>query len=313
MSNDQWIRKVSLTVESSTEVLDLSSAHIKFSVKNADVETPNNASIRIYNLSKETVNRLTSGGEFTNVTLQAGYFNGNYGKLFVGQIRQYRKGRENATDSYLDILASDGDVFYNQGFVNESVAKNTSRLDTLNRIADANKMPLSAVGIVGDSQHLVIPRGSVQFGMARARFRDVATTMDQAWSIQDGVLVLHNNTGYLGNEAVVLNAVTGLVGVPEQTNEGIQAVCLLNSRVRIGGLVQINNDDINQLMQAQKSSANLAYNSWSNLQENAALSGSGVYQAFVVEHEGDTRGNAWYTSLTCLATDQTAGLVPGGV
>ena len=38
-------------------------------------------------------------------------------------------------------------------------------------------------------------------------------------------------------EAVVLTAETGLVGAPEQTNDGIKVRCLLNPRLRIGGRI----------------------------------------------------------------------------
>ena len=88
--SDQWIRKIGLYVQlSQEEFLDLSAFHIRFEVANADVESPNNASIRIYNLAKSTVKKLIEQGEFTQVTLNAGYINGNYGTIFQGNIKQF--------------------------------------------------------------------------------------------------------------------------------------------------------------------------------------------------------------------------------
>ncbi|MGC8165472.1 hypothetical protein ACP3WT_28400, partial [Salmonella enterica] len=59
--------------------------------------------------------------EFTRIVLQAGYA-GNYGIIFDGSVKQVRRGRENQTDTYLDITAADGDSAYNFAVVNTSLA-----------------------------------------------------------------------------------------------------------------------------------------------------------------------------------------------
>jgi hypothetical protein len=81
---------------------------------------------------------------------------------------------------------------------------------------------------------------------------------------------------------------------------------LLNSRIRIGGLVQLNNSEITQLMQQNPDAAPIRFNQWASFQPLAALSPDGHYRAYVVEHEGDSRGQAWYTNIICLAVDPTA-------
>jgi len=66
--NDQWLRKVNLTVFKDKKGLDLSDMHFRFNIEAADVESPNSAVIRIYNLSKETVAKMVgTKGEFTDV------------------------------------------------------------------------------------------------------------------------------------------------------------------------------------------------------------------------------------------------------
>ena len=35
------------------------------------------------------------------------------------------------------------------------------------------------------------------------------------------------------------------------------------------------------------------------------MSADGFYRVFVAEHEGDTRGQAWYTNLILLAVNPT--------
>lgn len=307
--NDQWIRKAELLVVSGDTALDLSEFRIVFNIRNADVESPNNATIRVYNLSNETVRKI-SKGEFNQVVLNAGYVGGNFGAVFKGSIKQFRIGRESATDTYLDILAADGDIGYNQGIVNATIAKGRPIEEGLKAAVAAMPDLGLADGFITDKQHVtnLNPRGQVLFGMARARLRNYASTLDSTWSIQNGEVVVLKKSGYLPGEAVKINIGTGLIGMPEQTDEGIRLRCLLNSRIRIGGLVQLNNDEINQLMQQNPDAAPIPYNQWSGFQHNTALSvdRDGIYRAYVVEHEGDTRGHHWYTNLICLAVDMSA-------
>lgn len=302
----QWGRKISLILQGGDKGLELGAFRIRFTTQNTDTESPNSCSMRIYNLSDATVKQITGNGEFTGVVLNAGYDGGNYGVIFQGSIRQFRIGRENATDSYLDILAADGDIGYNQGVVSTSLAKGASALDAIKVTTAA--MPglgLDTGSLKIDKQHIPTIRGRVLFGMARARMRNLTSNLDASWSIQEGKIVVTDLTGYREGEAVKINVGTGLIGLPEQTGEGIKIQCLLNSRLRIGGLVQLNNSEIVQMMQRDSNAAPIAYNQWAAFQNIAALSPDGVYRAFVVEHEGDSRGHNWYTNIIGLAVDMT--------
>lgn len=305
MKYDQWIRKVDLVLFSGGKGINLSEFRITFQIKNADVESPNNAIIRVYNLSQQTVQRIR--GEFSEVILNAGYDSGNFGTVFKGTIKQFKIGRENATDTYLDILAADGDIGYNQGIVNTTLTKGSTIDDALSATVDSMPgLQLDKSSVVTDKQHVPNLRGVVMFGMARSRLRNFAATLDTTWSIQNGKVVMIPRSGYLPGEAVKINVGTGLVGIPEQTDQGIRLQCLLNSRIRIGGLVQLNNAEITQLMQQNPESAPIPFNQWAGFQYNAPLSKDGMYRAYAVEHEGDTRGNPWFTNLICLAVDPSA-------
>ena len=301
----QWIRKIGLFLAQGSKGLDLSAFRIRFNVQNADVESPNNAVIRVYNLSKDTMRRENLQ-EYSEVILNAGYEGGNYGIIFKGQIKQYKVGRENATDMYLDIFASDGDIGYNQGIVNASLAAGATPAEAIRKaVAAMPNLQVSLDSLTIDKQNMPNIRGVVLMGMARARLRGLVKTLDAGWSIQDGVVVVTDNSGYQEGEAVAINVNTGMIGMPEQTDGGIRVVCLLNSRIRIGGRIKLNNSEIIQLFQQNPDSAPIAYNQWSGFLRIAALSPDGMYRAFSVEHEGDTRGNMWQTTLTCLAVNET--------
>jgi len=314
MITDQWIRKLGLVIFSDTKGLDLSEFHIKFEACNADVQSPNNCAIRIYNMSKATIKRIIENSEFKSVVINAGYEKGNYGVIFQGYIKQFRIGKESNVDSYLDILASDGDIAYNQAFVNETMAKGSTRADVINAAAKAMNLPVDYGIFKTDVQHIPSIRGKVLFGMARDKIKNESNNLNSGWSIQNGRIQIIPQNSYLKGEIVKLNSASGLIGIPEQTDEGIRFRCLLNSKLRIGGLVQIDNSIINQTMQSVNSNssingpvqlpAQIQYNSY-RLQPLAPLSDDGVYRLFVVEHEGDTRGQPWYSNLIGLAMDMT--------
>lgn len=281
------------------EGLDLSELRIEFKVKQWDIQTPNHAEIRIWNLKPDTSKRVEK--EFTRVTLQAGYEGADAGIIFDGTIVQIRRGRANATDTYLDISAADGDAAYNFAVVSASLAAGSKPEDRLKAIAAAMEKYGVTEGFtpeegLGDS---TLPRGKVMFGMAQDHMRDLADTTLTSWSIQNGEITVVKKGGYLPDEAVVLNAQTGMIGLPEQTEDGINARCLLNPKLKVSGRVQINNASINrQAVSLQYTAVNYF----------PSVASDGFYRIVVVEHEGDTRGDAWYSDLICVAVDDTVSL-----
>ena len=329
--SDQWLRKLYLVVHNDQEGVDLSDLRVTFSVRNASEESPNTLEARIYNLSDVTLAKVVgardigvggsvkngiwtpsaslqaSNGEFSKVTLNAGYEHGAFGIIFTGQIKQYRIGRESQTTTYLDILAADGDFLYNS-FGSGSYEKGTSVKDIVEDLVKKARPdgPAPEFKLDQDPQHIVTPRGVVVFGMNRAYIRGIASTLDAIWSIQDGVVSIVGKNRIEDSSVVEINVQTGLVGIPEQTADGIRFRCLLNSNLRIGGMVVINNKDVNQLVQAGVGSAPTMYSQWAGIYANAFMNPDGKYMLFSVEHEGDTRGQPWYSICTALSVSPTS-------
>lgn len=286
----QYLRRCNLIVANEKgEGLDLSQLRIVFSIKRSDAQTPNAAEIRVYNVAAETANRIRK--EFTSVTLQAGY-ESNYGIIFAGNIKQVRIGRESGVDSFIDIAAGDGDNAYNNSVVNTTLAAGASQRDQINASSQAMASKGVSQGYIDNTGSSKLARGKVMYGMSRDYLRQSAEASNASWSIQDGKIQFVQLTGVLPSQAVVLNSKTGLIGVPEQTNDGISAKCLLNPMLKIGGKVQINENDI---AEAPKNSD----------KKPPEIEADGFYRILVVEHNGDSRGNDWYSQLTCLGIDAT--------
>lgn len=299
--SDLYLRKVGLIVTSGSQGLDLSQMKIAFRTTAMDVDAPPTAIIRVYNLSEATAKSVQK--EYQNVVLQAGYETGNYGVIFQGTIKQVRRGRDSAIDSFVDIYAADLDQAYNFGMVSKTLAAGSSAKDQVDAIIAGAAAQGMQKGSIPDSLGTggTLPRGKVLFGLARERLGDVTATASCTWSIQDGKVNIIPLTGYLPGEAVVLNAATGMVGVPEATNNGIEVASLLNPLFKTGTRVQIDNAAItNTTVNSQ------GFPNYTALNFPASLSDDGFYRVLVVEHRGDSRGNDWYSTLTCLSIDASA-------
>ncbi len=293
--NAQWLRACSLTVGKGSAGLELGALRVVFATRKGDVETPNSAEIRVYNLSAGTAARIRR--EFTRVVLQAGYQD-NIGTIFDGTIRQVRTGRENGTDTWLEIIAADGDAAYNFATVNTTLAAGSKPADRVAVAQAAMAEKGAGAGYTPDLGGQALPRGKVMYGMARQHMRNEAETTDTTWSIQDGKVQMLPRAGYLPGAAVVLTHETGLVGTPEQTQDGIRVRCLLNPRLRVGGRIKLDNASVLRAKTDLKASALLP----------PSLDHDGIYRILTVEFRGDTRGNDWYADMVCIGIDDTSRL-----
>lgn len=322
----QYIRKASLLVlkpevvgdsQASNilgQVLDLSKMHFQFKTANQDEEGPNNCTVRVFNLARNTVETLIKYN-FSRVVLQAGY-DGSFGVIFDGSIKQFRVGKINATDTYLDILAADGDLGYNFAPINVTLAAaQTNRNNIINQAAQAFKDYGVVLGQNLADTGGVLPRGKVMFGMARTFMTSAVASVGSTWSIQNGQIQVIPLDGYLPGDAVKLSSATGLIGIPEQTQDGIKCRCLLNPKIVVGGRIQIDQASINQtIAQTPLGHVNpgftgggsqLSFNKWSTVQNFASIATDGFYRVYMAEHDGDTRGQAWYTDIIALAIDNS--------
>lgn len=305
MSVQQYLRKCSLIVGNDQgNAIDLSALRFRFSIRRGDIQTPNSADIRVYNLSDATadhIRQMLPTPEFTRVVVQGGY-EGNYGVLFDGEIKQIRRGRESQTDTYLDITAADGDRAYNFSMTAMSLAAGSTPNNHVQCILKDMATHGVTQGYVPDLPGNPLPRGKVLYGMNKDLLRNIAKNTQTAWSIQDGKLVMIPLTAYLPGEVPVITSATGMIGLPEQTQNGIKVKVLLNPNLKIGQKVILDNKSIQQYRY-----------SLSPLQKGAnearataiKTNNDGQYYVMVAEHTGDTRGTEYYTDLLCLAIDAT--------
>lgn len=296
-SNFQYQRHFSLVVfGTNLNGLDLSALHCKFSVKRSSNMTPNCADIRIYNLDQNTALQIKK--QYTKVLIQGGY-DSNFGVIFRGNIKQVIIGRESATDTFVDLNCGDGDLAYNFAIVNASVAGGSSMLDQLNQIA----APMSSLGTALGTQQpafqpTILPRGKTLWGNSKDYMRNIAQQNGLTWSIQNEQVQFIPQQGYSPGISVVLTSKTGMIGTPQQTNIGVNVVCLMNPLINPGRTIKIDNASVAGLkldLGNPKDPVNLA----------PPLNADGVYYALVIEQTGDNRGVDWYSKIICCTVNSS--------
>lgn len=307
----QYLRSCQLLVYGTNITgLDLSNLRIKFSVKHSDSQSPNSADIRVYNVSQRTALSMlinlsppTGIGITTpgRVILQAGY-QANFGVIFQGNIKQIILGRESATDTFVDIVAGDGHLAYNYAIVNTTLAAGSQPMDQINAAVTSTQPYGVGLGYTGNFQNVKLPRGKVMYGNAKNYLRAVSQSQGQTWSIQGEKITFIPKTSYLPGTAIVLTSKTGLIGTPQQTNEGVNVKCLINPNIQVGGRINIAETTIQDFkinVSQPNSAANIA----------PPLTQDGTYYNLVVEHMGDTRGVDWYTNIVGINQNITTNLL----
>lgn len=290
----QWIRKVRLVVGNGSEGVDCSDLRIRFAVRTQDVNYPWQADITVTNLSNATANRIRN--EYKEVYLEAGYEDGSE-EIFRGEVIQVRgPGRETPTDTYLNIQAAASQRAHSYAVVNKTLAAGHTFRDQVDAVLEAMKPFGVTAGYIADLGDTKMPRGRAMFGMARNQLRAICMATGASWHIAGTKLNIVKNNESLPGSAIVINSETGMIGMPVQTIEGVEARCLLNPRLKVGGLVQINEASI------QRARLNITTNN-SYVVEKTILDrnidSDGIYKILQIIHTGDTRGTEYYSDILC--------------
>lgn len=305
VSGRQWIRNWRIMIGSSSgENMDLSKLRMRFKVSYATPQHPTFADITITNVGEQTANKVDK--ENVPVSLECGYEN-RLQLIFKGEAVYKRYGRENPTDTYLNVIAKSGDKAYNHAHVSTTLAAGHTFKDQLKVATDAMKEHGVEVGHMAELDSRKFPRAITLFGMARDVLRRVAMANDASWTIHNGkVQMIKNKEGLPGGDVIVISSETGMIGRPVQTFKGIEVRTLLNPQIGPGSKIKIDEKSIERVSFApsQTSFAEAGGGTGRPLDQAPLtwaqpLSTNGEYTVTSVEHTGDTRGQEWYTDIVC--------------
>lgn len=308
VNNFLYGRKYRIIIaKDSGEAWEVSNLRCSFSIEKQALEPVNTAEITIYNLTRDTETTLIEQG--SRIIVEAGYSGyteatgeldeqGNktvmpkqYGIIFEGQIIQALRGRENNVDYTLTIIAVDGERSLINNYINMTQEKG---LTPQRMIEEVSKNSLNVTDIAYISPDLDdkrLPRGKVFFGAPKKYFRSVARDQIASFWVDDGKLYLVKANDIPEGQALVLTPENGIIGVPIQTQEGVNFKCLLNPLIKLNSVIKIDNS----MIRAMKAQLNQPY--ISNLDKD------GQYKVIGLKYEGDNRGEEWYVEVTCAGVN----------
>ncbi|WP_168404382.1 baseplate hub protein [Erwinia amylovora] len=344
-----WMRhfEMLLTDDNGAGIV-LSDFKIKFEIEWTNTMWPRVATIKVYNLSRNTNNRIL-GSEFSKIRMIAGYDGiaspvnesqvgkirnidaskigqtegQNFGVIFNGDIRFTVTGRDNPTDTYILIQAIDGHRAFTNAIVNTTVAAGYTAAD-LHAVAMKSFNAFGVTqGITSEFPSTVFPRGRALLMSTRDLMKNISEQCNATWQIVDNQVQMVSNNKYI-HEAVVLNSDTGLIGMPQQTmGAGVNVRCLINPNIRVCGLIELDQSSVYRAtlsgdqIAGKQSVPGKTYETEAkgNLdvvgiggEQPASINADGLYIVAAINYRGDTRGQEWYMDLMCLAKGGTSKL-----
>lgn len=273
--------------------LDISKLRCTFNVQKTIVMEPNFSEITIYNLNPQTENAIINEG--MRIVIEAGYEGAQYGLIFDGDVIQPIRDKEDGVTYKLTLRSLDGDRFINGGIVNFSLLKGQSSRQIVDECTSKATNPTQLGNISSGLVTTELTRGKVCFGLARDYLRQVAQNSNATFYVEDGKVNIIKAEDIPVGEATELSPSSGLIGIPTQSEYGVNGKCLLNPRIKINSLIHIDNS----LIRARQAEIGQVFRS---------LDGDGIYRVIKINHVGDTRGDEWYTEFETVSQ---AGLVPG--
>lgn len=295
MSNFLYGRKFRVYVaDQQGDAWDVSNLRCTFAIEKVALATANYAEITIYNLTNDAETSIIKEG--VRVIVEAGYDGfintetgeqteaKQYGKIFDGDVIQFLRGREDNVDYTLTLICLDGDSFLNNNIIKTTLTAGMTQRQLVDHITAKPLTPTEIGRISPELSTQRLPRGKVFFGMPKDYLGDIARDNAASFWVDDGQVYIAKATDITAEEALVLTPQTGLIGTPQQKQDGVSFKCLLNPLIRLMAMVKLDNTMIRQ----QKYQIG---------QIPSQLDQDGQYQVYKLRHVGDTRGDEWYTEV----------------
>ncbi len=222
---------------------------IDFLVNFDDDPEPNISHVMIYNLSDTTIALLKKGEA---LIVNAGY-EGDVGTILLGTIDKQETTWE-GIDKVTKLTVGEGSDKWLTAYVNKSYAPGVTSKAILTDLAGMFGMELGELRLVND---ITYARGRSVSGMLQSVIRQVVAETNSKFHISQGKILIRpweagTETGFL------LNADTGLIESPqpfeEEGKSGYRVRMLLNHRLTVDSILQIESKTANGIFRVRKGS-----------------------------------------------------------
>ena len=209
---------------------------VQFDVDRAVMATQNNASVTFYNLAPSTRDKIYKDKfmftQYWQMFILAGYGKTELYEIFRGNIQEafsYKQGTEWITK----IDAYDGAYAIQNGFVNETMTKDTSLKDMVTRVI--HTMPQMLAGVLGSPTDGSSARGKTLIGPSY----DVAQDLTSGQAFVDGetLNVMADNV-VISGQAFVLDS-DNIFESPRRRDTYLEVSTLFSPEIRIGYMCQL--------------------------------------------------------------------------
>lgn len=257
------------------------SLRVSFEITKSVLSFPNLAKISIFNPNSDTLSLLQK--KYTKVLFNAGYV-GDLRLIFKGEIRNVFQSKV-GVDRIITVYAGDGEQDWQNATFNKTFSENVSISSAIEEVLKTFK-EVTIGTINGLPQVADKLRGQTLSGSSKDILDNFADEYGFTWSIQDGeVVIVPVEEPLQGDEAVLVNAATGMLGSPTVTEIGADITTLLNPRMLPNRAFKI--ESVNADIQL----GNLFFRSIPR------TNAEGTYKIQEVTFRGDSRDGEWISSV----------------
>lgn len=294
-------RLYSLVVGNDDGAVEIKDLQIRFDVKKTknNADTKNSAKVEIFNLTPDRRKALEE--DYVRVSLKVGYYGADLVELFSGEvvnisnskkdIQRFNTKRQN-TDLITILDIDELFTSLNNTTISTIVPSGrTVREAVLSIIKDIPEITRHEMNGSGVERNL--PDGYPISGTPRQNLDKIAKEYDIVWQIDNGVLYVSDFEGsFSDNKDNVpkIGQLSGLIERPEFYSPNSRRLRNKDGKGR-KGKVKKNTLKLKILLNPTLVAGSVFYLDFEDL--------SGYYIVDEVRHQGDYRGNTWYSSIQC--------------
>ena len=255
-SNVMFGRVIKVTVKGKySTTFSNKDLEIRFEVPFDDDSKPNTSTVEIYNLSKDSINRMQKGD---TCTLQAGYKD-DYGVIVSGKITKILTNR-NGVDKITTISFLEGEDSSRIKVTSKTADKaekgkkqklqiafkaGTKASTIIKKLCSILGIKISKMSLPKD---VVYKKGYTVTGLILNNLEEVVNDCGAALYYKRGKMVIRSiKEG--DDERFTLEEKTGLIGSPEpfddENGKGYKVQCLLQHRMAVASIVHLKSKGVN--------------------------------------------------------------------
>jgi len=196
------------------EGVKINGLKISFNIEKTDKPESNTAKIEIYNLSKETHDKICVAGN--HCTLKAGYTDETVTAILFGDVVKGIRKKVDA-DYISEIEVKDGRVPVMAGQVSVSYAKDTDALTIVQDLIDAIGLPSKGTELIPSGAKY--PGAFSDIGQAADILRKVLNKYELRYTIQNEMIYILKDGEAAESTGLRLTPETGLLTIPQPVSD----------------------------------------------------------------------------------------------